>query len=268
MYGLHFDGIVGLRDRVQVGQVHHRHGRLFLQNATELDVETVGGHGSGPNADGGGGGDGVRLTGGDGHDLGLRIPVVAYVVGHGHAAATASTDDGGRGGCDGGGDTAAVVIVVVTTTAAAAVVVAVGRTAAATTALRVSGVGCGGARRRQIAYAAVASLMSTARARHAVGRRRLVQRLELGGHAVVHDVEAHGRQRHAGQYVHGTEPHGHRAGERHLQRPRAAAVADGAEQHEAEEHAVQVRLAAGVQPVQHGRAATDVRRHEREPDQQ
>lgn len=83
----------------------------------------------------------------------------------------------------------------------------------------------------------------------------------------MHDVEAHGCQRHAGQDVHGTEPHGGRAGERHVRRPRVA-VPDGAEQHEAEEHAVQVRLAARVQPVQDGRAAPDVRRYEREPDQQ
>lgn len=86
----------------------------------------------------------------------------------------------------------------------------------------------------------------------------------------MYNIEAHGRQRHAGQYVRGTKPHGGRAGERHLQRPRVVAVADGAEQHEAEEHAVQVGAAARarVQPVQHGRAACDVRRHECEPDQQ
>lgn len=49
-----------------------------------------------------------------------------------------------------------------------------------------------------------------------LGRRRPVQRLEFGGHAVVYDVEAHGRERHAGQYVHGTEPNGGRTGERHV----------------------------------------------------
>jgi len=43
-------------------------------------------------------------------------------------------------------------------------------------------------------------------------RGRPVERLEFGGHAVVYDVKAHGRQRHAGQYVHGTEPNGGRAG--------------------------------------------------------
>jgi len=41
---------------------------------------------------------------------------------------------------------------------------------------------------------------------------RPVERLEFGGHAVVYDVEAHGSQRHTGQYVHGTKPNGGRAG--------------------------------------------------------
>lgn len=107
-----------------------------MQDATELDVKTVGCYGGGPDADSSCGG--VWLTSGNGHDLGLRIPVVAYVVGHGHAAATGD-------GCSGygGGRTAAAVIIVITTTDAA-VVVAVGRTATAIGALRVSGVGGNG----------------------------------------------------------------------------------------------------------------------------
>jgi len=160
---------------------------------------------------------------------------------------------------------------------------AVRRTAASTAVSCVSGVGGDGAadgtsaRRCQIAYAAApgaapaevvgALLLLQRRAVSARGRRRPVQRFQFGGHAVVDNVETHRGQRHAGQYVHGTEPHGGRAGERHLQRPRVT-VPDGAEQHETEEHAVQVSAAAAVQPVQHGRAAADVRRHEREPDQQ
>jgi len=130
---------------------------------------------------------------------------VTNVVGH-----------GGRGGGGGGGGTTVVVVTVV-------------RRASVS---RVSGVGGHGAhaRRRQIAYAAApdaivtaeivgASLLIVLMVRRVVstrGHRRPIKRLQFGGHAVVDNVEAHGRQRHAGQYVHGTEPHGGRAGERHL----------------------------------------------------
>lgn len=129
--------------------------------------------------------------------------------------------------------------------------------------------GIGGRRagqRRQVANASGARRL----VRLVHRRRRLVERPEFGGHAVVNDVETHGGQRHAGQYVHGTEPHGGRTGERHhVERPRRVPEPDGAEQHEAEEHAVQVRApAAAVQPIEHGRAAADVRGHEREADQQ
>jgi len=105
-----------------------------------------------------------------------------------------------------------------------------------------SGGGCGGVRgaatrrrQRQIAYttsatadAAVFALLLQMLLRRVdaaaadatsvtrLCRRRPVQRLEFGGHSVVYDVEAHGRERHAGQYVHGTEPNGGRAGERHV----------------------------------------------------
>lgn len=47
-----------------------------MQDATEFYVETVGGHSGRSNRGG------VGFPGGDGHDLGLRVPVVAYVVGH------------------------------------------------------------------------------------------------------------------------------------------------------------------------------------------
>lgn len=79
----HFDGIVCLRDRVQVGQVDYIHGRRrwrrrrrLLQDTTKLDIETVGGQRGRAGRDVG------FSSGGDGHDLGLRIPVVTYVICH------------------------------------------------------------------------------------------------------------------------------------------------------------------------------------------
>jgi len=77
----HFNGIVCLRDRVQVGQVDYRHGRWrwrrrrLLQDTTELDIETVGGQRGRADRIG-------FSSGGDGHDFGLRVPVVANVIGH------------------------------------------------------------------------------------------------------------------------------------------------------------------------------------------
>lgn len=200
---LHFDGIVGFRDRVQVGQIdrlQHGRGGLFLHDAAELDVETVDGHRRRID----GNGVGVRFPRGDGHDFGLRVPVVADIVGHGHATAD------GRGrvahcrGAGNGGTAAAVVVDAAAGTAVVIVRAAIGRTAAvqtATAASRVSGVHTGagdGGRGRQVANAAVAAasavVASLMRIVAAAGRRgRLVQRFEFGGHAVVHDVEAHGR---------------------------------------------------------------------------
>lgn len=106
----HLDGIIGFRDRVQVGQVDYGHGRWWrrlAQYATELDVETVDGQ------RGRGGRDVGFSSGGDGHDLGLRVPVLAYVVGH---------DGRGRATCGRHGTAIAaeaVVVVVVDVTAAA-----------------------------------------------------------------------------------------------------------------------------------------------------
>jgi len=47
-----------------------------LQDATELDIETVGGQRGRADRDIG------FSSGGDGHDLGLRVPVVANIIGH------------------------------------------------------------------------------------------------------------------------------------------------------------------------------------------
>lgn len=255
LYILHFNGVVGFRDRVQIGEVNHGHGRrLFLEDAAEFDIKTVGCRRT--TADGGRGCGRVWFSRGDGHDLGLRVPVVADVVGHGLSAADSghcSRHAAGRATADHGRATAAVVHRV----DAAAVVAAP----------HVSG-GVRGTAGRQVADAAAAQdVVSRLKRRRGRG---LVERPEFGGDAVVDDVEAHGGQRHAGQYVHGTEPHGGRAGQRHFERPRRVAEPDGAEQHEAEEHAVQVRAsaAAAVQPVQHCGAAADVSGHEREADQQ
>lgn len=237
-----------------------------MHDAAELDVETVDSYRR--RIDDGGR---VRFSRGDGYDLGLRIPVVADIVGHGHAAATAADGRGRVAHCCGAGGGCTATAVVVDAAAGTAIV-----TVRAAAASRVSGVHAAaagdGGRGRQVAnatIAAAAAVVAPPVRVVTVGHRgRLVQRFEFGGHAVVDDVEAHGRQRHAGQYVHRTEPHGRGAGDGHFQRPRVAAVADGAEQHEAEEHAVQIRLAAGLEPVKHGRAAPDVRGHEREPNQQ
>lgn len=251
----------------------------FLQNGAELDIEMVR---SERGVSDGGRGDGrgrtaVWLTRGYGHDFGLRVPVVTDVVGHFRAVAVHGRGRGRATVVD-----AAVVLRVVVVVVAVA-----GMTAMATAALRVSGVGAGHGRAgvtdqrtRQIADAAASAAAAAGRAAVIVTLRvprivatanrsygRLVKRFQFGGHAVVDNVEAHGRQSHTGQYVHGTEPHGHRAGERHFHRPRVA-VSDRAQQHETKEYAVQICPAARVQFVQDGRTATNVRRHEREPDHQ
>lgn len=234
---LHFDGIVdGLYDRVQVGEVDHRHyGRPLLEDAVEFYAVTVGCGGGGGGGGGDGGHSGYVGRGGDGggsagfargygHDLGLWVPVAADVVGHGLRVVRFVSGIGGRRA----------------------------------------------GQRREVANASGARLVRLVCQHRRRRRRRLVKRPEFGGHAVVNDVETHGGQRHAGQYVHRTEPHSGRTGERHhVERPRRVPESYGAEQHEAEEHAVQIRApATAVQPVEHGRTAADVRGHEREADQQ
>jgi len=128
----HLDGIIGFRDRVQVGQVDYGHGRRWwrlAQYATELDVETV------DEQRGRGGRDVGFSSGGDGHDFGLWVTVLAYVVGHDGCGCITR----GRHGT--AIAAAAVVVVVVDVTTAAAVVV--GRASTATAAaFRVSGL-CG-----------------------------------------------------------------------------------------------------------------------------
>jgi len=236
--GSHFNRIVCLCDRVQVGQVDYRHGRWrrrLLQDATEFDIETVGGQRGRTDRDVG------FPPGGNGHDLGLRVSVVTYVVGH-HGRGPATF---GRH-CSAALAVAAIVVVAVVVPAAIVIATAVCRRPATATAatFRVSGL-CGSSgggciragatrrRQRQIAYTASATADATVFALLLLLRRvdataadttavtclccrGPVQRLEFGGHAVVYDVEAHGRQRHAGKYVYGTEPHGGRAGKRHV----------------------------------------------------
>jgi len=200
-----------------------------LQDATKLDIETVCGQRGRADRDVG------FSSGGDGHDLGLRIPVVTYVICH-HSRRSATL---GRRGT-----AIAVASIVVIVVVIAAAVCRRPETATVAT-FRVSGLcGSGGGgvrggatrrRQRQVADAAPATadaavlalllhlLLRRADATAAdatavtrLGRRRSVQRLEFGGHSVVYDVEAHGRERHAGQYIHGTEPNGGRTGERHV----------------------------------------------------